>query len=73
MERRHRACKDPAENIKFRWTRGYSLDGSQSSIGLPSGSLGHANVPMEGYSSVFSINTPLLLRWLRTSAMSFTV
>ena len=45
----------------------HSLDGSQSSIGLPSGSLSHAKIPMEGYSSVFSIATPLLLRWLRTS------
>ncbi len=51
----------------------HSLDGSQSSIGLPSGSLSHAKVPMEGYSSVFSITTPLLLRWLRTSPMFFTV
>ena len=51
----------------------HSLDGSQSSIGLPSGSLSHAKVPIEGYSSVFSITTPLLLRWLRTSPMFFTV
>src|ERR1700683_923990 len=51
----------------------HSLDGSQSSIELPSGSLSHAKVPMPGYSSVFSITTPLLLRWLRASPMFFTV
>ena len=52
----------------------YSLsDGCQSSMGLPSGSLSHAKVPMPGYTSIFSIATPLLLRWLRTSSMFFTV
>ena len=64
--------KDPAANVKSRGTGDYSLDGSQSSIGLPSGSLSHAKVPIEGYSSVFSIATPLLLRWLMTSPIFFT-
>ena len=35
--------------------------------------LSQAKVPMGGYSSVFSMTTPLLLRWLRTSPMFFTV